>query len=104
MFKTIILIGLLFGQFVVTPERKEAMQKAGIAIRITENKITSLKTEQTNNDAAIVKLQARQSEIAALLTEGAQVKQDLITKAKTKLGLDNTWSWDDKTEQFIQKK
>lgn len=80
----------LVGQFVMTPERQDAMNKAAVDIRALQGRIDTSKEN-------IVQLNI-------LITSLTAEKEKKIAAAKTKLGLDSTWSWDDKTNTFVQAK
>lgn len=87
----IFLIAMMFlGQFAVTPERKAAMDQAGSEIKATQGKIDAYAVSEKNFHDIGIKTQSD--------------KQTLILKWKVKLGLDGTWSWDDKQGDWVQSK
>lgn len=87
--RVIMLVAMMFmGQFVMTPERKAAMDKAGVEIKTQQGKVDTLALAEKQYHEMGVKQ--------------ASEKQKVILEWKKKLGLDATWTWDDKQNDWVQ--
>lgn len=84
----ILILFFLAGQFAMTPERQAAMDKASVDIHAKQ--------------AQIINLQAEIVRINKIIVTTTADKQKLIDAAKSKLGLDASWNWDDTTSTFVQ--
>jgi hypothetical protein len=90
MREIFLIVMMLLGQFVLTPERRAAMDQAGSEIKAKQGRVLSLAAAEKQCHDDGLKQQAE--------------KQQLIQKWKDKLGLDSTWSWDDKQGDWVQGK
>jgi hypothetical protein len=100
----IIITLFLIGQFSMTPERQDAMDKAAVAIRSKQGQIVATQSQitSTQKELAIMQNQITKLQNAVIQTQAA--KQKMITDSKAKLGLDATWSWSDTANSFVQAK
>lgn len=86
----IVIALFLFGQVFMSPGRQAEMDKASVAIRLQQGQVFILQQQQV--------------QLADLLLKAQAKKQKVIRDAKAHLGLDETWSWDDDTNTFVQAK
>lgn len=94
MYATLLLLGVMLlgqsGQTVITPERKAAMAQSA-------QQISTYNGRTKQNDTQITGLQQSNARIA-------KEKAAFIAAEKKRLGLDDSWSWNDTGNDWVQLK